>query len=238
METSIPNLHNIPVEDFENLVDALMERLIHIEMGRYSDTIPLLREYVTDVETVIVENATYRPGMDPLSRNRILQGRLAELLFLRRRALDEMFCDLSDPDEMSALEKLNSALCKVGGALDASDGIMETVGSFVGACDRGAACTQASKIQCIPFSRDTLKFKDDNEYGSRFDVLIPLITALDRKNFSDIHADRVAADCLLDSLEGMDLCDCLRELHYLLLSLPDIVRLSTFKVSSELIINR
>lgn len=237
-DREIQDLHHITNEEFEEFAEGLAEELMLIEEMKYQESRSVLPSFVRRLEDIIIESARYRPDREQLTRNRDLQVRIAELLTIRRRAMDEIFCDIQDRDEMNMLEEVNAMLRKVDGARTASLGVMDAVSSFVEGCHQGTSCTTGSAISTIPFSRDIIVLPADSAYESRFDIIIPLVTALDRRHFHKIHADRVAADFLLEPLEGMDLCHGVRELHYLLLSLPDIVRLTRYKVTSETTIIR
>lgn len=196
----------------EELYDSLEERSFK-GVGEDTDEYrERLRGLIKEIEHIIIHASGFEhAGRNRLMRNADLQKKIAPLLALRRRILDEMMFMVFDHGEYLALEQFNKFV-----------NMMEA--------DDYHILPKGGPDSCRSFVTDDI-------YGSDFKLMTSIIQMVQPENFKDIYDDIPYSESSIDAFEGMDLCKSVHEMHRRLYSLPDLTRINTLSVTKTKTMN-
>lgn len=212
-------MHNVNLQflqlswtELEELYDSLEDRSFRREGEDTDEYRERLRGLIREIEHIVIHASELKhTGRNRLRRNAGLQEKIAPLLALRRRVMDELMFMASDHEEYLALEQFN----KFVGMMETDDCHILPKGGFY-------------RCRC---------FITDDNYGSDFNLMTGIIQMVQPKNFKDIYDDIPYSESSIDAFEGMNLCESVREMHRRLYSLPDLTRINTLSVTKTKTMN-
>lgn len=193
-----PNLRFISRDELEDLYDSLEEESFRIPDEDDGEYFNRLRNLVQELERIVMLSSTVYDGLTRIRDDKALQQKVAPLLALRRRILDDLMFMAAIREESLSLEGFNRHVREL----------------------------EAKGCQIMPKAGlDSCRcFVTDGIYGSDFKTMHVLIAAMNPENYGEIYDDATYAESSMDAFEGMDLCGSVSEMHRRLYSLPDLAR--------------